>query len=119
MISSHVQAEKDQEHFFSVSDFSPKTLILTLSTVSFSLIILTNIETRYFLKCSNNYISKTECVLRWLVSFLSMNLVRDDDNKKTCKRKMMVWLFYKTLEELSQTLLGTKYSGFILKKHSN
>lgn len=60
--------------------------------------------------------AKTECVLRWLISFLTMNLVRDDEDKKTLKRKMMVWLSYKRLEELGQTPLGTKYSGFILKE---
>lgn len=62
--------------------------------------------------------AKTECVLRWLISFLTMNLVRDDEDKKTLKRKMMVWLSYKRLEELGQTPLGTKYSGFILKEET-
>lgn len=116
MISSHVQAERIRNIFFSVSDFSPKTLILILSSVDFSLIIFTNIGTRYFLECSNNYISKTECVLRWLISLLTVNLVRDDEDKKTFKRKMVVWLSYKTLEELNQTPLGTKHSVSILKE---
>lgn len=47
-----------------------------------------------------------------------MNLVRDDEDKKTLKRKMMVWLSYKRLEELGQTPLGTKYCGFILKEET-
>lgn len=47
-----------------------------------------------------------------------MNLVRDDKDKKTSKRKTMVWFSYKSLEELSQTPLGTKYSGFILKEET-
>lgn len=112
---------KDQEHFFFLFlIFHPKLLFLILihiwSSVDFSLIIFTNIETRYLLKCSNHYVSKTGCVLRWFISFLTANLMRDDEDKKTCKRRMMVWLSYKILEELSQTPLGTKYSGFILKE---
>lgn len=44
--------------------------------------------------------------------------MEDDEDKTTFKRKMVVWLSYKILEELSQTPLETKQSGFILKEET-